>query len=60
MISEMLKYFRVALPKRFMNKKQGQKLLSTAASVKIKPGKVAVWEAQFDKLQVRLKFHFPK
>ena len=48
----MLKYFRVALPKRFMNKKQGQKLLSTAASVKIKPGKVAVWQAEFDKLQV--------
>ncbi|KAL5251392.1 hypothetical protein ACHWQZ_G016932 [Mnemiopsis leidyi] len=48
---EMLKYFRVALPKRFMNKKQGQKLLSTAASVKIKPGKVAVWEAQFHQIQ---------
>ena len=48
----MLKYFRVSLPKRFMNKKQGQKLLSTAASVKLKPGKVAIWEAQFDKIQV--------
>ena len=48
----MLKYFRVALPKRFMNKKQGRKLLSSASSVKIQPGKVALWEAEFYKIQV--------
>ena len=42
----MLKYFRVSLPKRFMNKKQGHKLLSTAAGIKIKPGKVAIWEVR--------------
>ena len=34
----MLKYFRVSLPRRYMEQKQGTKLLSTAHGVKVNPG----------------------
>lgn len=47
----MLKYFRVSLPRRYMEQKQGTKLLSTAHGVKVNPAKLAIWEAEFHQIQ---------